>query len=496
MSQPTAILDALNIDPENEIPLYRQIYDGLRNGILSSQLVPGTRLPPSRTLARELRVGRNTVVAAYEQLMAEGYLDSRVGAGTHVSEIPPDSLLEVGIEERVAKDKTPARNLSKRGVTLSALKRSSPFFEKGAAPAFHSGLPSLELFPHQIWARLLSRRARQPQSRLFDYQLGAGFPALRIAISTYLGAARGVNCGPENIIVTTGAQGALDLATRMVLDPGDTVWMEDPGYLGARGAFQGADANIIPVPIDEEGMNPKLMPAGTPDPRLIYLTPSHQYPLGVTMSLTRRLSMLKFAHRTGSWILEDDYDSEFRFSGRPLSSLQGMDQSGSVLYMGTLAKTLFPALRIGYLVVPDHLSESFERALRITGQNPPAIVQATLADFMDEGHFTAHIRRMRSIYAERQQILLEGLDQHLKGYLTPTRPEGGMQLAAFLPKHMSDVKLSAYLRKHNMYAGALSPYFMGENTQPGLYVGFAGVPEQKIRSGTERLAALLDAYKE
>jgi len=491
MSAPTAILGAVHLDPKSEVPLYRQLYENVRAAILDGRLLAGLRMPPSRTLAKELAIGRNTVVSAYEQLIAEGYLDSRVGSGTRVAAIPPDTLIETGPSEEREVAPDPRRRLSERGEAMLTVKRASPSFVKGHVLPFQHGMPSLELFPHQVWARLLARRARQPQSRLFDYQLGTGFPALREAIAEYLGAARGVICGPDNVIVTAGAQASLDLATRLVVDPGDTVWHEEPGYLGARGAFLAASARIVPVPVDKEGLNPEAAPGGEKPPRLIYCTPSHQYPLGVTMSLTRRLALLQYANETGAWILEDDYDSEFRYAGRPLSSLQGLDRAGGVIYMGTMAKTLFPAIRIGYLVVPDNLIEAFQRAIRVTGQNPPAIVQAALADFMLEGHFSAHIRRMRSLYAERRILLLQELEKQLGDRIKPSPPDGGMQLPAFLPEGVSDDDVVAAADRHKVLASPVSHFYLTQRKRHALYLGFAGVPEQMIAPGVERLGLAL-----
>lgn len=491
MNSPTAILGALNLDPDLETPLYRQLYDSVRSAILSGRLLAGLRMPPSRTLAKELAIGRNTVVAAYEQLIAEGYLESRVGSGTHVAAIPPDTLIEAGRAERQEIKPDPRRRLSQRGEAMLTVKRASPSYVKGHVLPFQHGMPSLEFFPHQVWARLLARRARQPQSRLFDYQLGTGFPALREAIAEYLGAARGVVCGPDNVIVTAGAQASLDLATRLVVDPGDVVWHEEPGYLGARGAFLASSARIVPVPVDEEGMNPDAAPPGEDPPRLIYCTPSHQYPLSVTMSLKRRLALLQKANEVGAWILEDDYDSEFRYAGRPLSSLQGLDRTGGVIYMGTMAKTLFPAIRIGYLVVPDNMVEACLRAIRVTGQNPPAIVQAAVADFMHEGHFSAHIRRMRALYAERRDLLIDALESKLGGRIRPARPDGGMQLPAFLPEGVSDDDATAAADRHKVLTTAVSHFYLTQRKRHALYLGFAGVPEKLIEPGVERLSAAL-----
>ncbi|MBO6543634.1 MAG: PLP-dependent aminotransferase family protein [Alphaproteobacteria bacterium] len=494
MPQSIALVEPINLDRNADRPLQWQLYESLRLAILDGRLTAGQRLPSSRALANDLSLGRNTVVAAYEQLAAEGYVLSKTGAGTEVAALPPETVLEVGRSETAGRAQDPRRTLSKRGETTIAIRRASPFYEKLAALPFQHGLPAMDSFPRDTWARLLARRARQPQSRLYDYQFGPGFPALREAIAAYLGAARGVVCGPQNVIVTAGAQAALDLAARMVIDPGDPVWVEDPGYLGARGALTSAGANLIPVPVDEEGINTEALPTGTPAPKLIYVSPSYQFPLGVTMSLPRRLALLERAKETGAWILEDDYDSEYRYTGRPLAALQGLDGTGGVIYMGTFAKTLFPALRVGYLVVPDSLIDAFTAAIRMTGQSPPPAIQAALADFMDDGHFTAHIRRMRTLYAGRQQHLIDALDRETGEMFTVPKLEGGMQLAAYLNKGDDDAKAVQTVTAAKVFATALSSYYLNEPKKHGLYLGYAGVLETDIDRAAKKLGrAMRDA---
>ncbi|MEQ9143683.1 MAG: PLP-dependent aminotransferase family protein [Parvibaculaceae bacterium] len=494
MAQSIALIEPLNLDRDSDRPLQWQLYESLRLAILEGRLTAGQRLPSSRAMAADLSLGRNTVVAAYEQLAAEGYLLSRTGAGTEVAALPPETVMEVGRSDVTDRKPDPRRTLSRRGETTISIKRASPRYEKLAALPFQHGLPSMESFPRDTWARLLARRARQPQSRLYDYQFGPGFPALREAIAAYLGAARGVVCGPDNVIVTAGAQAALDLAARMTIDPGDSVWIEDPGYLGARGALLSAGANLIPVPVDEEGMKPDALSPDAPSPKLIYVSPSYQFPLGVTMSLPRRLALLERAKETGAWILEDDYDSEYRYTGRPLAALQGLDGTGGVIYMGTFAKTLFPALRVGYLVVPDSLIDAFTNGIRMTGQSPPPAIQAALADFMDDGHFTAHIRRMRTLYAGRQQHLIDALQRETGTLFRVPKLEGGMQLAAYLPDDADDLKAVDAIHKARVLGTALSSYYLSDPKKRGLYLGYAGVPEADIDRAAKKLGtALRDA---
>lgn len=486
-------LGTLDLDPAAAAPLYRQLYDALRGAILDGRLAAGARLPSSRILAVDLGVGRNTVLSAYEQLAAEGYLEGQVGAGTKVASVLPDRLLEVGrprTDSRAAKPEAAAK-LSRRGETIASVKRTAPRYERGQGRAFQHGLPAIDQFPAALWSRFLARRARDPRNGLFGYETGEGFRPLREAIAAHAGAARGVVCTADQVIVTTGAQAALDLAARMVIDPGDDVWIEEPGYLGARGAFLGAGAELVPVPVDGEGIDVEAGVATGRMPRLIYVTPSHQFPLGVTLSLPRRLQLLDFARRERCWILEDDYDSEYRYAGRPLASLQGLDRAGRVLYMGTFAKTLFPALKVGYLIVPDALIEAFRTAIRLTGHVPPSAVQSALADFIGEGHFGTHVRRMRAVYAARQACLVAAIGAELGAFLEAAPGDGGMQLVAYLAPHASDREASAAAAEAGIHVTPLSAYHLGARRRNGLHMGFAAIPETQIGKSARRLAAIL-----
>lgn len=489
-------LGIITLDETSAAPLYRQLYDALRGAILEGRLHPGVRLPSSRTLATDLGVGRNTVLAAYEQLTAEGYLEGRVGAGTVVAAVLPDSLLQLDRQVPHPKKPKPAahapRQLSKRGQALSATRRSTHTYTRGEGQPFQHGLPAIDEFPALLWSRLLARHSRDTRHAVFGHETGQGVPALREAIAAYAGAARGVACTADQVIVTVGAQGALDLAMRMLLDPGDPAWIEDPGYLGARGALSAAGATIVPVPVDDEGLDVAEGIRREPAPKLIYVTPSHQFPLGTTLSLPRRLALLDHARQSGAWILEDDYDSEYRYQGRPIPSLQGLDRADTVIYMGTFAKTLFPALKIGYLIVPESLVDAFATAIRISGHVPPAAVQAALADFIGEGHFGGHVRRMRARYAARRACLLTALDNELAPFLRAAPGEGGLQLSAFLADGADDNALAAAASRAGIHVSALSTYRM-EPGRPGLYMGYASVPEVAIEEATKKLAQILRA---
>jgi GntR family transcriptional regulator/MocR family aminotransferase len=490
-------LGTLDLDPAATTPLYRQLYDALRSAILDGRLAAGARLPSSRLLASDLSVGRNTVLAAFEQLTAEGYLEAVVGAGTRVATSLPDELLEIdkGRNKPKPKDESAAITISERGRAMAEVRRAVVPYERGHGRAFQHGLPAIDLFPMTLWSRLLARRSRDHAGSLFGYETGAGFQPLREAIAAHAGAARGVVCTPDQVIVTTGAQAALMMAAQMVVDPGDDVWLENPGYLGARGAFIAAGAKITPVPVDAEGIDVEEGRRLAPRPRLIYVTPSHQYPLGVTLSLQRRLALLEFARSTNAWVLEDDYDSEYRYTGRPLASMQGLDRSGRVLYMGTFAKTMFPAIRIGYLIVPDALIEPFRVAIRLTGHIPPASMQAALADFIAEGHYGAHVRRMRSIYATRRDTLISALQTHLSPWMEASPGDGGMQMTAFLAPGVDDREMAHQALRADIHVSPLSTYCMTQTSRRGLYLGFSAIPEPRINKAAERLATVLNDAK-
>src|SRR5262245_38120039 len=337
-------IGTLGLDRASGVPFYRQIYDGVREAILSGRLRPGARLPSTRVLAADLETSRNTVLAAFGQLLAEGYVEGRVGAGTTVARTLPETLLRARPE--AAGTERPGRRprLSRRGALLVGTRAA---LGRGAIAAhpFRPGLPGLETFPFDLWTRLIARRWRRVPRQLLDYGDPAGYAPLREAIAAYLGEARAVRCEATQVIVVTGAQQAVDLAARVLLDPGETAWVEDPGYQGARGALVAAGIRLASVPVDVEGLAVRRGARSAPGARLVYVTPSHQYPLGVTMSLQRRLALLEWASASGAWILEDDYDSEYRYAGRPLAALQGLDTAGRVIYAGTFSKVLLPAPR-------------------------------------------------------------------------------------------------------------------------------------------------------
>jgi GntR family transcriptional regulator / MocR family aminotransferase len=489
--RPAQVPPWVSMDPSSAEPLHRQLYDGVRSGILSGRLPAGTRLPSTRTLAGGLGVSRTTVVAAFQQLLAEGYLEGRTGSGTFVAGALPDDLLGVrGTARDGDRPVRSGRGLSRRGEMMAAT-QVSVARDLGVARAFRPGVPALDEFPSGVWRRLVSRVWRGAPSGLLGYGDPAGYGPLRREISGHLGPARAVRCSPEQVIVVSGSQQALDLCARVLLDPGDPVWVEEPGYRGARAALLGAGARPVPVPVNAEGLDVEAGIAREPGARLACVTPSHQFPLGTTMGLARRLELLGWADRAGAWILEDDYDSEYRHSGRPLEALQGLDTAGRVVYVGTFSKVLFPSLRLGYLVVPPDLVDAFTAARELSDRQAPGVDQAVLAELISEGHFARHLRRTRALYAERQVILVEEARRHLAGRLTVAPAEAGMHLIGNLPAGEDDLEASRRAARMGVEAPAVSLYGETPEESRGLLLGYAAVGEAEIRAGVRRLAEAL-----
>ncbi len=488
----------LVLDHVLSTPLYRQLHERVRSAILLGQLTAGTRLPSTRALARELGVARNTVLLAYGQLLAEGYLESKVGYGTVVASTLPETLLH--LPGAALHPPAPAHEqvrhapLSHRGMSFAHapyIPRQLLTAEGQPLMAFRAGIPALDAFPHKLWAQIVARRVRHSLPHLFVYQDPAGYRPLREAIASHLGMTRGIRCTAEQVIIVAGAQGGLDLAARLLLDLGDAAWIEDPGYPGAHGALLGAGARLVPVPVDREGLVVAAGIARCPHARLASVTPSHQAPLGVTLSLARRLALLQWARQQSAWILEDDYDSEYRYAGRPLEALQGLDQANRVIYLGTFSKVLFPALRLGYLVVPPELVKAFMAARRFVDGHVSALEQAALADFMLEGHFTRHLRRMRTLYAQRRAAFVAEMQQHLGDMLEIQRSDVGMHLVAWLPPGMDDQAAARRAAAHGVDTVAISSFGMEPLQRGGLILGYAAVAEQEMREGVRRLAAAL-----
>src|SRR5438552_2734950 len=409
-------------------PLYRWFYEELRSAILEGRLKPAARLPATRDLAHQYGLSRSTVVAAFEQLKSEGYVEGKIGAGTYVSEVLPDELLQVGRS-------APAGTAHTKRVRWSAYARRLKLFAAGAlgrTRAFRANQAALDAFPVSLWAQVAARRLRRASAQLLAGGEALGYRPLRHAVAEYLNTSRGVKCSADQVLIISGVQQALDRTAHLLLDPDDPVWLEEPGYPGAAYAFQAVGARICSVPVDAEGLKVEVGERRCARPRLVYVTPAHQFPLGVTMSLRRRLSLLEWARKSGALIFEDDYDSEYRYSGRPIPALQGLDRAGVVIFAGTFNEVLFPALRLAYLVVPPAMVDRFAAAQSITTRHAPLLDQAVLCDFVTEGHFARHIRRMRELYAERLAILLELARSRLGGLLEIPEVEAGLQTVGWL----------------------------------------------------------------
>jgi GntR family transcriptional regulator / MocR family aminotransferase len=464
--------------------LYRWLYGELRGAILDGRLRPGSRLPATRDLASAYGVSRSTIVTAFEQLKSEGYVEGRSGSGTYVSQVLPEHLLDV-------RGPKPEKRLPHRRIALSAYaRRLQPFRGTAVRPmrAFRPNQPALDLFPTDLWAQVAARRLRRVSANLLAGGEALGYRPLREAVAAYLNSSRGVKCMAEQVLILSGAQEALDRTARILLNPGESVWMEEPGYPGAGVVFRALGAQIRRVPVDSEGLSLEIGKKRWRAPRLVYVTPGHQFPLGVTMSLRRRLALLEWARRSGVLIFEDDYDSEYRYAGRPVPAMQGLDRSGVVIFAGSFTAVLFPALRLGYLVVPEEMVDVFAAAESVSTHHPPLLEQAVLCDFITEGHFARHIRRMREIYAERLQVLLESAKEKLSGALEISNVEAGLQTVGWLRPGLSGEKIANLTAARDVEVVPLSRYASGRPRRDGLILGFAAVDPKELRRGVEELA--------
>ncbi|HZZ10537.1 MAG TPA: PLP-dependent aminotransferase family protein [Paraburkholderia sp.] len=487
---------AQRLDRGNGQPIYRQLHRLLQQAILSRELAAGVKVPSSRLLAQELGIGRNTVTQVYEQLALEGYVSSATGRGTFVDDSAPDEI--VGVPEMSAANAAPAapeplplearRALSARGSRLVA----GAGVSKRQWGAFMPGVPDVTRFPARVWSRLQNKYWRRLRPDLLTYAPGGGLASLRHALADYLRTARSVRCAPEQIIITTGIHQSVDLAVRLLSDPGDVIWTEDPCYWGVRSVLHVSGLQSRPIAVDEEGINPSADDLAQP-PKLMLVTPSHQYPLGMVMSLARRRMLLEYARQNQCWIIEDDYDSEFRYGSRPLASLQGLDTAGQVIYVGSFGKTLFPGLRIGYLVVPEALAESFATASAELYREGQLLQQAVLAEFIAEGHFTSHIRKMRTLYGQRRQTLLDAAGQRYGDALPAVGGDAGLHLVMQLPEGSDDRAVATAALARNIVVRPLSGYYAQPSRAPsGLLIGYACVPDEEIAPCFNTLADAID----
>jgi len=480
------------LDPCDHASLQRQVYVGIRHAILTGRLSRGALVPSSRAIATDLGVSRTTTLLALEQLVAEGYLTTRPALGTFVALELPDEL-PAARSPRLAALSRPA-DLSRRGAALAQSRQGA--LRLGVAPRpFRIGSPAVDLFPTKLWARLTSRQSRSMGPAQLEYSDPAGLLALRQAIAEQVNRSRAAECEPGQVIVVAGAQQGLDLACRVLLDPGDAAWLEDPGYPGARSALIAAGAEIAPIPVDEEGLDVEAGTRRAAAARVAYVTPSHQYPLGVVMSLPRRVALLRWASRAGAWIIEDDYDSEFRHGARPIPSLRGLGLDARVIYVGSFSKTLFPALRLGFLLVPPSLHQSIVAARAAADQQPPMLEQLILAEFIGEGHLSYHLRRMREAYRERLEALTDAARRLCGGVLRLRETMTGLHAVADLDGVPADSVVGEAARR-GIEVAALSSY----SAEPlravnGLVLGFGAVEPSRLWKGMEGLAAAIEAAR-
>ncbi len=478
----------ITLDERSRVPLYRQLYETLREAVLTSRLPPGSAVPSSRELATDLGVSRNTALNALNQLVAEGYLVTKRAVGLFV----PDTLPEECLAARAAPSRPPSSapraTLSRRGEALARM-GGQVSFGGPTGKAFRAGTPALDEFPADVWARLAARRRYLPPKELLGYGDGAGYLPLREALADYLRTARGVACEARQVHIFGGAQAAIAFAARLLVDPGDVGLVEDPGYVSARSALVGAGARVVPIRVDAEGVTMDDVASRGRDARLIYVTPSHQFPLGVTMSLSRRLELLDWAERTNCWIVEDDYDSEFRYRERPLAALHAIDRGDRVLYVGSLTKVLFPALRLSYLVVPPQVADTLASARLV--DVPATFEQIVLADFIAEGHFTRHLRRLRALCATRQKVLLAEAARVAPDLIRLEPSDAGIFLLGRLPEGVDDVAVARAAAALGVDTQPLSALYQTEPVEHGLLLGYAYPNEREIREGLKRLAAAI-----
>jgi GntR family transcriptional regulator/MocR family aminotransferase len=477
------------VDRKAAKPLHKQIYDAYRAMIVGRTLHAGQQIPSTRALATELGISRIPVLSAYSQLLAEGYFEARVGAGTFVCSSLPEQV--------APNDRRAIQSPGKRSASRPVAKRISrlPPYQRlpwlrGLGP-FSVSQPAYDQFPFQLWSSLVMRHCRNPHASALHYGPIMGSEPLRDAICTYLRTARAVRCGPEQIMIVSGSQQALEISARVLLDPQSPVWMEEPGYWLTRNVLMAAGCRLVPVPVDSEGMDVATGIKLSRKARAAYVAPSHQYPLGATMSASRRLQLLEWARGSGSWIIEDDYDSEYRYASMPIASLQGLDHDSRVIYIGTFSKTLFPALRVGYAVIPKDLVGRFATVRYTIDIGPPHLYQAVLTDFITEGHFARHIRRMRLLYGERRAALVDCIRKQCGSLLEIHGSEAGMHLAVTLPKGFRDLELANRAAEGKLWLAPLSPAYLTTSARQGFILGFGSTRAKEMPQAVSRLATLL-----
>ncbi|MFP5230085.1 MAG: PLP-dependent aminotransferase family protein [Acidobacteriota bacterium] len=484
------IVPVIPIDREAPAPLHRQVYAGFRDAILRGDLAAGQQVPSSRALAAELEISRFPVLDAYAQLLAEGYFESRVGAGTFVASSLPHRATAA---KRPPEEASASRRTSRRSMQFPAY---DPLPWRHGWGAFGVHQPALDQFPFDLWSKILSRHSRTLRLHSANNLHPLGLKPFREAICSYLRTARSVRCEPEQIMVVSGSQQALDIVTRVLLDPGEAAWMEEPCYPLVRSLLLGSGVRPIPVPVDEEGLDVSAGMRMAPDARVAFVTPSHHYALGVTMSASRRFQLLEWSRQASSWIVEDDYDSEYRFDSMPIPSLQGLDPADRVIYIGTFSKVLRPSLRLGYIVIPADLVDRFAAVRFAMDIFPSYLFQETLTDFMHDGHFARHIRRMRALYKGRRTALVEYLRAEFGDFLHIHGSEAGMHLTVILPPGfkggaVSDVEIAARAAQEKLWLWPLSPCYTNGKPRQGFILGFSNTPEEQMPAAVRRLRQLI-----
>jgi GntR family transcriptional regulator/MocR family aminotransferase len=488
----TAIVSPLPIilDRSSATPLYRQVYEGYRAAVVERRLRPGDRLPSTRTLAAELGISRLPVVNAFEQLVAEGYCEGLVGSGTYVARSLPGELLPADSSgSRPGNKPRPGQRILSR--TSARLVRPPEPWLSRFGPV-RVGDVAIDQFPLKVWSHLLARHGRALSPALLRYGDAMGYWPLRQAIAAYLRAARSARCEAEQVMIVSGSQQALTIAVRAVVDPDSEVWVEEPGYWGVQNALVASNARLVPVPVDEEGLNVAGGIERAPRATAAFITPSRQLPLGTTMSAPRRMQLLDWARRRGSWVIEDDYDSELRYSTFPIAALQGLDRDSRVIYIGTFSKVVFPSIRTAYLVIPSDLVPRFVAVRRTLDICPPISSQVVLADFIREGHFTRHLRRMRQLYSERRRLLVDCLHRELGERLRFIGEPAGTDLVVLLPRGMRDRPLAERAAEEGLWLMPLSDRYLGRATRQGFVLGYGGTSVEEIPAAVRRLRRLLD----
>jgi len=459
------------VDRKEASPLHQQIYDGYRAAVLRGELHPGDRIPSSRNLARDLSVSRFPVLNAYAQLLAEGYLETRDGSGTFVSRsLPEQQMLVAEAADDATQTISGARPVARRNSLYRTFRFPRMLRGWGSFGVHQS---ALEQFPFHVWSSLVSRYSQNPQASAIHHVDPLGSERFRETIRDYLRTSRGVKCEADQIMVVSGFQQALDITVRVLLDPGNSVWVEEPGCYLQRTVLAAAGCRLVPVPVNSEGLIVASGLQRSRKARAAFVTPSHQFPLGSTMSATRRMQLLDWAQESGAWIIEDDCDSEYRYESQPIASMQGMDVNSRVIYIGTFSEVLFPSIRLGYVVIPRDLVEMFITVRHAMDISPPYLYQEVMTEFINAGHFARHLRKMRQIYSQRRAALIESLSDEfpVDSGLEIHGADAGMHLTVTLPRGLSDTEISAKAARERLWLWPLSPSYMGEPRQ-GFVLGF------------------------